>query len=184
MDTTLFAAINGSHAPGLDEAMLFASAVGRAGFVWLFVAVVAAIYPRHRMAAWRVGVAIGLTYLMVDGVIKPLADRARPFDVLPEVRLIDQRPATSSFPSGHAASAVAGALAVSQIFPAARIVWWPLAALIAISRIYVGVHWPSDTLAGALVGFATGSFVLGGRLGAHAALASRAGAESRSRRVV
>lgn len=163
MDLNLFAAINNGHVPWLDDLMLLASAIGRAGYVWLVAAVIAAVFPQHRMAAWRVALAIGVTYLVVDGVLKPLIDRARPFEVLDAARVIAARPLTSSFPSGHAASACAGALAAGRLFPAAWPVWWLLAALIAVSRVYVGVHWPSDVAAGALVGLLCAWFVLGGR---------------------
>ena len=163
MDLSLFTLINGSHTPWADELMLLASAVGRGGFVWIATALIAAVFPRRRMAAWRVILSVALTFLLVDGVIKPIVDRDRPFEVLPEARLIDTRPLTGSFPSGHAASAMAGALSVGRLLPAARIVWWPLAMAIAASRMYVGVHWPSDVLAGLLIGWATAWFVLGGR---------------------
>jgi len=163
VDLSLFTLINGGHAPWVDDLMLLASALGRGGFVWISVALIAAVFPRYRMAAWRVLLSIGLTFLMVDGVIKPNIDRDRPFETRSDARLIDTRPLTGSFPSGHAASAVAGALSVGRLFPAARVVWWPLAAAIAVSRIYVGAHWPSDVLAGAFTGWAMAWFVLGGR---------------------
>ena len=163
MDASLFLLINGAHVPAVDDLMLLASAVGRAGFVWFATAAIAAVFPARRMGAWRLVLAVGFTYLMVDGVLKPLLPRERPFEVLAEARLIDQRPVTSSFPSGHAAAAVAGALAASRLLPEARIAWWVLAAAIAISRVYVGAHWPSDVMAGAVIGFALGWFALGGR---------------------
>lgn len=143
--------------------MLLASAVGSAGFVWLVVAGIAAVFPERRMAAWRVVMAIAVTSIAVDLVIKPLVHRPRPPDVLTDVRVIDQRPITSSFPSGHTARAFAGALAVSRLLPSMRVAWWALAMAIGISRIYVGVHWPSDVIAGALVGLALAWFALGGR---------------------
>lgn len=163
MDLSLFHFINQSHTPAADDVMLLASAVGRAGFVWFVAAAIAAVFPARRMAAWRLLLAVSLTYLAVDGALKPLVHRDRPFVVLEDTRLIDQRPLTSSFPSGHAASAMAGALAASRLLPEVRFVWWALAALIAVSRVYVGAHWPSDVLAGALLGIAVAWFVLGGR---------------------
>ncbi len=143
--------------------MLLASAVGRAGFVWWVTALIAMVFPRRRMAAWRLILAVALAYLLVDGVIKPVIGRARPFDVVADARLIDQRPVTSSFPSGHTAAAVAGALAAGRLFPRARPAWWLLAVGIALSRVYVGAHWPTDVLAGAVLGLAVGWWVLGGR---------------------
>ena len=162
MDAALFTLINAGHRPWLDDLMLLASALGRAGFIWLAIAAIAAVFPARRMAAWRMVLVLAASYLVVDVLIKPVVDRPRPYEVVAEARLIDQRPTTASFPSGHAARAFAGALAASRVFPAGQIVWWPLAAAVAISRVYVGAHWPSDVLAGALLGLAVAWFTLGG----------------------
>jgi undecaprenyl-diphosphatase len=151
------------RAAGLDWLMPALSDLGRGAFIWLVIAAIAAIFPAKRMGAWRLVLAVGLTVLAVDGAIKPAIDRARPFDLLADIQVIHARPATGSFPSGHAAYAFAGALAAGRIFPTARIALWLLASAIALSRVYVGVHWPSDVLAGALIGVACGWFVLGGR---------------------
>lgn len=163
MDAALFTLINGTHSPALDDAMLLASAVGGAGFVWLVIAAIAAVFPARRMAAWRVVLAIAVASVVVDGVIKRVVYRPRPFETVPEARLIDQRPLTSSFPSGHATRAFAGALAVSRLIPSWQPAWWLVATLVAVSRVYVGVHWPSDVVAGALLGLAVAWFTLGGR---------------------
>jgi len=167
VDAALYTLVNAGHAPWLDDLMLLASAVGRAGFVWWTTALIAMVFPRRRMAAFRLILAVAMAYLLVDGFIKPVIGRERPFDVVVDARLIDQRPVTSSFPSGHTAAAFAGALAASRLFPRARLAWWILALGIAISRIYVGAHWPTDVLSGAAIGLAVAWWVLGGRPPGH-----------------
>src|SRR5688572_9962182 len=148
--------------PWLDDLMVLASALGAGGFIWIIFAAIAGIFPAHTKAMWRLWLALGLSFILVDDVLKPMFDRARPFDVL-EIQLLDARPNTASFPSGHAAMAAAGALAGTRMIPLAGWVLWPFTALVIISRVYLGTHWPSDVAAGALLGFAIAWFVLGGR---------------------
>jgi undecaprenyl-diphosphatase len=131
--------------------------------LWLVVAGILFVYPRRRASAWRIVLVIGVSFLIVDAVLKELIWRARPFEIAPSVHVLVTRPVTSSFPSGHAASAFAGAVAASRALPEARWLWWALAVAIAYSRLYVGVHFPSDVLAGAVIGTACAWFVLGGR---------------------
>lgn len=85
------------------------------------------------------------------GLIKPLFQRPRPFVALNNVQLKIVRPQSSSFPSSHAVTAFAVAtylgLLVGQFW-----LWGPVAVLVALSRVYVGVHYPSDVMAGAICG--------------------------------
>jgi undecaprenyl-diphosphatase len=89
---------------------------------------------------------------MVDVIIKPVIGRVRPFVDHVEYREIGVRPDTPSFPSGHAATAAAGALAFARIWPATAVPAWTLAVIIAVSRVALGVHFPSDVLVGFLLG--------------------------------
>lgn len=163
MDAAILQQVIALRRPWLDDLMMLASAVGAGGFLWLAIGLVAGIFPRHAPAAWRLWLAVGMAFVTVDVAVKPLFDRQRPFEAMP-VALIVARPQTPSFPSGHAAMAAAGALAASRMFPRAGWVFWPIAAAIASSRIYLGVHWPTDALAGASFGVAVAWLVLGGRL--------------------
>lgn len=163
IDTSLLHRVVELRRPWLDDVMLLASALAAAGFVWWVTALVAGVFPERRAAAWRLLLAIAFTFLLNDYVLKPLVDRPRPFEILPAVQVIDGKPGTSSFPSGHTAMAVAGAVAGSQLLPGMGWLLWPFAVVVAISRVYIGVHWPADVLAGAAVGLACAWFVVGGR---------------------
>jgi undecaprenyl-diphosphatase len=143
--------------------MLLASALGAGGFVWWVTALIAMVFPARRSAAYRMLLAGLFAWAISEFAIKPAFDRARPFAVDASITVIDAKPQTASFPSGHAAMAVAYAMAGSRLLPGSGWIWWPLAALVAVSRLYIGVHWPSDVLGGALLGFLSGWFVLGGR---------------------
>jgi undecaprenyl-diphosphatase len=160
MDAGILQQVIALRRPWLDDVMVLASALGGGGFLWIIIGSIAGIFPRHTAAMWRLWLAVLLSFLIVDDVVKPFFDRARPFDVL-EIHLIDARPASASFPSGHAAMAMAGTLAVTRMLPHSGWILWPMAIVIAISRLYLGVHWPSDVAGGILLGFATGWLVLG-----------------------
>jgi diacylglycerol kinase family enzyme/membrane-associated phospholipid phosphatase len=122
--------------------------------LWVVVAGILAVRRgAGRKAAGRGLLAIALSSALANGVLKPLLPRRRPAAAeLPPYRRIPDPPTSSSFPSGHAASAAAFATAVvmenRKVAPAVV----PLAAAVAYSRVHVGVHWTSDVLAGAAVG--------------------------------
>lgn len=163
MDSSLLHYVIQLRRPWLDDVMLLASALGAAGFVWWITAAIAMVFPNKRAAAWRMILAVLFTWLITDFTLKPLFDRARPFAVDSSITVIDGKPSTSAFPSGHAAMAVVGAVAGSRMLPGSVWFWAPFAVIVSISRVYIGVHWPSDVAAGALVGLACAWFVLGGR---------------------
>ena len=149
--------------PWLDDGMILASALGAGAFIWIITGSIAGIFPRHTAAMWRLWLALALSFVVVDDLAKPFFARQRPFQIMPDLRLIDARPPSASFPSGHAAMAAAGAFSLTRMLPQARWIVWPLAAIIAFSRVYLAVHWPTDVLAGGLLGLAIGWFVQGGR---------------------
>jgi undecaprenyl-diphosphatase len=141
----------------LTPVMWAVSVVGRGGIIWLAAGVAMTIARRMRPSDLaHLTLAILLASAAADYVLKPVVDRQRPFASALEVPVIGNRPKDASFPSGHAANAFAGAYVFSRILPAPGIVWWSIAVVIAYSRIYLGVHYPLDVIAGALVGWSCG----------------------------
>jgi undecaprenyl-diphosphatase len=163
MDTSLLHQVIQLRRPWLDDVMLLASALGAAGFIWWVTALITMVFPNKRAAAWRLILTVVVTWAVNEYALKPAFARERPFTVDTSITVIDAKPRTASFPSGHAAMAVAGAIAGSRMLPSSAAIWWILASIVAVSRVYIGVHWPSDVIAGAIVGLAAAWFILGGR---------------------
>lgn len=111
----------------------------------------ALVSPSRRPHAWRLAVALGVESIVVNGIVKRLTRRPRP--PLPEERAYEvRRPKTSSFPSGHASSATLAASLLSEAMPRGRFLWWPLAGVVAASRIHNRMHHASDVAAGVATG--------------------------------
>jgi undecaprenyl-diphosphatase len=96
-------------------------------------------------------------------VIKPIAARPRPFTAITSARVVGGYPPTLSFPSGHAALSFAAATVLAFALPRWRALWFAIATVIAVSRVYIGVHYPLDVVCGMLLGLAVGILVTGGR---------------------
>ena len=138
----------------LDPVFEALSYAGSFGFVWLAVAVGISGFSWSRPWLWtRVGAAI-LIAESVTGALKQWVERDRPPVADPEPETLVDLPATFSFPSGHAAVSFACATVLALAVPRLRWPLYGLAALIAFSRVYVGVHFPFDVLAGAAIGVA------------------------------
>lgn len=164
IDLWLHGMLTPFHSPVLDTAMSWISIAGGAAAVWLVLAAVAAWSPRTRAAAWRLVLTVLLSYVAVDGMLKPLAARERPsIDATAPARQLPPLPRTASFPSGHMASSAGAAIAVARMWPPLRVAAWSMAALIGYSRIYLGHHYPLDVAGGAIVGVLIALWVLGGR---------------------
>jgi len=163
LDLAAFQWLRAHHSPLLDVVMAGLTDIARGGAIWVALAILIAFLNRSRWpAVVHVLLAIGLAFLITDAIAKPFFNRARPFESDAESRVYGYKPTTRSFPSGHAASAIAGACALASLAPEARSVFWMFAVLVAFSRVYLGVHYPADVLGGALLGLGIGKFVIGG----------------------
>ena len=126
------------------------------GELWIVLAVVLLLIRRQRRYGLAVACGLILDLISCNLLLKPLVGRIRPFAVNTAVELLVTPPLDASFPSGHTAASFA---AVFALRTAGSPLWKPAlaaAVVIAFSRLYLYVHWPSDVLGGALLGAAVG----------------------------
>ena len=138
---------------------------GFGGLFWIMMALTMLVIKRTRKPGICVSCSLALSGIFTNAMIKLLVDRVRPYDTIDGLTILVDRPTDSSFPSGHTSIAFAAAVALCLSLPlimkktiAHRIgvLFVVLAACIALSRLYVGVHYPSDVLAGILLGIVYG----------------------------
>jgi len=138
----------------LDPAVLLYTHLGDNGLIWIVISLVLLCFePTRRAGVCALG-AMLLGLLFTNVLLKNLVQRARPWLVVNGLLPLESPPDPYSFPSGHSCAAFAAAVAWWKTLPTAlpRRLGLVMAALMALSRLYVGVHFPSDVLAGALVG--------------------------------
>ena len=147
--------IQSLRTPLFDHIVLFITSL--ANYVWYILIIWLLLNKPTRKLGVILAVAMILQYLINGGILKHLFARVRPCNVDTTVDLLIKRPKGFSFPSGHSAAAFC---AVGVLYGAKiKKLFWPvlvLAYLIAFSRLYLYVHFPTDVLAGALCGFLIG----------------------------
>jgi membrane-associated phospholipid phosphatase len=165
VDRAVYQAIAVTPTPALDEPLRRLSRAADKSKLWFGLIGLLAVAGGQdgRRAAVRGSLAIGTTSALVNLGIKPLLERARPDRVgagVPGVRQV-RMPESTSFPSGHSASAFAFATAISRDRPWLALASGFTAAAVAYSRVHTGVHYPGDTVVGSLIGASTGLAVAG-----------------------
>ena len=145
---------NHLHCGFLDAVMPVVTSLGDLGIVWIAVAAFLFFLKKEKKWAGLMLCALLATVVLGDGIIKPIIERMRPFLSDPHIVLLIPPPSGFSFPSGHSGSSFAAATVLCFYHKKAGAAALLLAFLIAFSRLYLSVHYPSDVLAGALLGVA------------------------------
>ena len=134
------------------------AAVSRVGDGWLWYAIIVCLPwaggPVGTSASVRM-IGVGMVNLVVYRIIKRWIARPRPFRTCPGIRECARSLDEFSFPSGHTLHSVAFSLILTVYYPMFALFVWPLTALIAVSRVILGLHYPSDVVVGALIGAIT-----------------------------
>ena len=161
MEFNILYALQQLHSPFLDKLMVtvFNNFVGTKGEIWLILGIILLLIPKTKKTGLCVLSAYIIAYYVGDGLLKNFIARPRPCMIDETVALLISRPASFSCPSVHSMLAFASASAVFWFRRKAGIAALVFAALIGFSRMYFFVHFPSDVLLGAFLGFATGSAV-------------------------
>jgi undecaprenyl-diphosphatase len=149
----------------LDAVMVFFTTLGNAGLIWIFSAFVLLFTKKHRYRGFLILMCVGVAFAVNNLLIKNLVMRPRPYETLTALTALVKYPVGYSFPSGHACSSFAAAFAVTRGY-GKRGAWiYVVATIIAVSRVYVGVHYPTDVLVGAVIGTAAaaGTYVFADR---------------------
>ncbi|MDD4650703.1 MAG: phosphatase PAP2 family protein [Methanothrix sp.] len=162
-DLRIFQFINsGLSNATLDRTMPLLTHLGDSWAAWIFILIMAAINHKPVESRLKKGIILTLIYGFVSAsqlAIKHLIERPRPFlehDAI--VRAVF--PTDFSFPSGHAATAFMMAVVLSIQYPRYRYAFYFLACLVGFSRVYLGVHYPSDVIAGAIIGYAIAKWMI------------------------
>lgn len=153
LDGELLVAIQGLHMSWLDPIVSFYTKLGDAGLLWIALSLAMLFHKPTRKAGALALCAMILGLIVTNLTIKPLISRPRPWLDWPIVPLVTEKD-PNSFPSGHTCAAFAAAMVWVRTLPQRRdrVIVAVMAVLMGLSRLYVGVHYPADVLAGAVIG--------------------------------
>lgn len=158
--TVLYGIQDTLRCPFLDFLMPKITFLGNAGLIWILSALVLLLFPKYRRTGILVLIGLCAGVLIGNVLLKNLFARPRPCFLDSTVQLLIGMPKDYSFPSGHTLSSVIAATLLSAADKRFALVAVPLALLIAFSRLYLFVHFPSDVLASVFLGVIIGVLVL------------------------
>ncbi|MBQ3509491.1 MAG: phosphatase PAP2 family protein [Peptococcaceae bacterium] len=144
------------HNGFLDSVLPVISAFGDKGIGWIILSLILLCFPKYRKAGLAMALALIFCLIIGNMTLKPLIARPRPYSYFPEMQLLIPPLEDFSFPSGHTFASFASATSLFLFHRKEGIAAGILAAVIAFSRMYFYVHFPTDILAGIILGIASG----------------------------
>lgn len=144
--------IHNMHSNIMDKIMIVITFLGNMGAIWVAISLFLMINKKYGSIGFMILGALVLNLVLGDLILKNLVKRARPFVYMTQVQILIPNPLSYSFPSGHTSSAFASAGILVKYFGKYKLEVILLASLIAFSRLYLYVHYPSDVLAGIILG--------------------------------
>lgn len=143
---------NNMHGHIMDKAMVVITSLGDKGLIWIIIAALLIINKKYRKIGFMALAALILATILGEGILKHLVQRVRPSADISAANLLIPKPLSYSFPSGHTTSSFAVAGVLAKYFKDYALELFGLASLIAFSRLYLYVHYPTDVLAGIILG--------------------------------
>lgn len=140
------------HSFAMDRAMIFFTSIGNSGLIWIFAAIILLISKKHRKTGIVLAISLILGAVLGEAIIKNIVQRPRPCVNIPAADMLIAKPLSYSFPSGHTTSSFAAAGVLAKYYRGYAPWFFIMAAIIAFSRLYLYVHYPSDVLAGIILG--------------------------------
>ncbi len=143
-----------------DQVMPMITFLGNKGIIWILLCIVLFTQKKYRRIAAFALFALILSTVMGEGILKYLFHRTRPFLEVEDIKILVEKPLSYSFPSGHTASSFAVAGVIARTIERYKISVMVLAGLMAFSRLYLFVHYPSDVLGGMILGLSCAKIAL------------------------
>ncbi len=136
----------------LDQIMMYITYMGNMGIIWVVLAVALFLIAKKTYLALQVSISLGLSFLISNLLLKNVVHRLRPYDVLDWIELLIASLDDYSFPSGHTSAAFAVATVLLLNRARGGYLFLGLAMLMGFSRVYLLVHYPTDVIAGMIIG--------------------------------